>query len=171
MKRSGWLICAIGILAAGCGSKSPTAPSNPPVVFRATLSSANEVPPISNSEAGSSGTATITFNLTRDASNAITGGTIDFAVTLSAFPNNSTATGAHIHPGAAGTNGGVLVSTGLTAAGAIAMPNGSGSFTFNGVSTTAANLQAIMDNPAGYYFNVHTPVNPGVAVRGQLVRQ
>ena len=27
-----------------------------------------------------------------------------------------------------------------------------------------------MDNPAGNYFNMHTPLNPGGAIRGQLVR-
>ena len=27
-----------------------------------------------------------------------------------------------------------------------------------------------MDNPAGNYFNMHSPLNPGGAVRGQLTR-
>ena len=27
-----------------------------------------------------------------------------------------------------------------------------------------------MDNPAGNYFNMHTPLNPGGAIRGQLTR-
>jgi hypothetical protein len=36
---------------------------------------------------------------------------------------------------------------------------------------SAANAQAIVANPAGFYFNVHTPVNPGGAARGQLARQ
>jgi hypothetical protein len=40
--------------------------------------------------------------------------------------------------------------------------------TANGVSQ--ANLAQIYNNPAGFYFNVHTPVNPGGAVRGQLTR-
>ena len=34
--------------------------------------------------------------------------------------------------------------------------------------TDATNIAA---NPAGFYFNVHTPLNPGGAVRGQLVKQ
>ena len=28
--------------------------------------------------------------------------------------------------------------------------------------------RTILNNPAGFYFNVHTTVNPGGAVRGQL---
>ena len=35
--------------------------------------SANEVPPITNADAGATGTARVTFNLTRDAAGAITG--------------------------------------------------------------------------------------------------
>ena len=31
--------------------------------------------------------------------------------------------------------------------------------------------QQIIDNPNGYYFNVHTTLNPGGAARGQLVKQ
>jgi hypothetical protein len=32
-------------------------------------------------------------------------------------------------------------------------------------------INAILNNPAGYYFNVHTALNGGGAVRGQLVMQ
>lgn len=173
MKRLvlGMMIAALAVPVAGCGDDTPTAPSNPPVVFTAQLSAANEVPPITNAESGARGTATITFTLTRDAANAITGGTAKFEVSLNSFPTTSTARAAHIHPGAAGVNGGVLVSTGLSAANAVALPNGSASFTFDNVELSAANAQSIVDNPAGFYFNVHTAVNPGGAVRGQLVRQ
>jgi hypothetical protein len=31
-------------------------------------------------------------------------------------------------------------------------------------------IQGIVSNPAGYYFNVHTQLNGGGAIRGQLVR-
>jgi hypothetical protein len=31
--------------------------------------------------------------------------------------------------------------------------------------------QSIFNNPAGNYFNVHTTLNGGGAIRGQLVRQ
>ena len=34
-----------------------------------------------------------------------------------------------------------------------------------------ADATNIVANPAGFYFNVHTAINPGGAVRGQLVKQ
>ena len=50
---------------------------------------------------------------------------------------------------------------------------GQQSFSKNGI-TAAANAaavaQAIVNNPGGNYFNVHTTLNTGGAVRGQLVR-
>ncbi len=66
----------------------------------------------------------------------------------------------HIHTGAAGTDGGVVVDLDLDG--------------FDGSSegcndaADAATLQAIIDNPAGYYVNVHNEAFPGGAIRGQL---
>jgi hypothetical protein len=179
MKRSRIFVLALGLAAvaglglSGCDDDSPTAPDNPNLIlFRVTMNTANEVPPLSNAaEAAATGTATITFNVTRDGSNNITGGTADFQFSLANFPAGAVARAAHIHPGAAGTAGGVLVDTGLSPAAPINMPNGVGSFTATGVNVPATDLNNIINNPAGFYFNVHTVLNPGGAVRGQLVRQ
>src|SRR5215217_703231 len=90
---------AVFLLVTGCGSKTPTASSNANQVrFLATLLPSNEVPAITNAEAGGNGNATITFNLTRDAGGAITAATADFLVTLNSFPANTPVTAAHIHP-------------------------------------------------------------------------
>ena len=78
--------------------------------------------------------------------------------------------GAHIHPGAAGVNGGVLVNTGLTPGTAVGVSDGAITYTATNVAVSAANLQGIVNNPAGYYFNVHSPTNPGGFARGQLQR-
>jgi hypothetical protein len=32
-------------------------------------------------------------------------------------------------------------------------------------------MQSIIDNPANFYFNVHSSLNPGGVARGQLVKQ
>ena len=172
MKRSGLLILALCAFAVACGDDDkPTTPTNQPIIFGATMSAAQEVPAFTNAESNATGTATITFNVTRDASNRIQSGTVDMEFTLAAFPAGSTAILAHIHTGAAGVPGGVLINSGLSAASPVAMPNGTGTFTARGITADAATLQSIVDNPAGFYYNVHTTVNPGGAVRGQLVRR
>jgi len=165
------LACMTGVTAAGCGSDTPTAPVGPTTtstVFTVALSAANEVPPIANAEAGATGTATITFRVTRDTAGAITASTVDFAVTLANFPAGATARLAHIHTAPAGVTGPVLVDTGLSGANAVAMPSGTGSFTFTGVQVSAENTNAVLANPSGYYFNVHSVLNGSGAVRGQL---
>jgi hypothetical protein len=170
MKRIALL--AILTAIAGCGSSSPTNPTNGPIVFTAALSAANEVPPITNADANGRGTATITLTAPRDSSGAITGaGTMNFSVQLTGFPAATEVRAAHIHPGATGLNGSPLVNTGLTTATAITLADGSGTLNFSNVAVSQVDAQAIVSNPAGYYFNAHTAVNPGGAVRGQLVRQ
>lgn len=170
MKRSGVLLLSLCLLgAAGCDDDS-TAPSNLPIVMTATLSPANEVPPIANAENTGGGAVQITFNVTRDGTGAITSGTADFHFQLSGFPSSTTIVAAHIHPGAAGVNGGVIVNTGIVAASPVTQSNGVMTFSVNNVSVPAATLQAIVNNPAGYYFNAHSPTNPGGVARGQLSR-
>ena len=89
MNRSGVLLlglCLLGV--AGCDDDS-TAPSNLPIVMTASLSPANEVPPIANAENTGRGAVQITFNVTRDGTGAITGGTADFHFQLSGFPSST----------------------------------------------------------------------------------
>jgi hypothetical protein len=170
MKRLALL--AILTVIAGCGSSSPTTPTNGPIVFTSALSAANEVPPVTNADANGRGTATITLTAPRDTSGAVTGaGTMNFSVQLSGFPAGTEVRLAHIHPGAAGINGSPLINTGLTAATAITLADGSGALNFTNVAVSQVDAQAIVSNPAGYYFNAHTAANPGGAVRGQLVKQ
>jgi hypothetical protein len=177
MRHWGLLALTASIMVAGCGGddNSPTTPSQPnTVTFSATLLPSNEVPAISNAEQSGRGTATITFNLTRNTAGAIQSGTVDFHYDLTAFPAGTTIVASHIHPGAAGTNGAVLISTGQSAATSLGLPNGAGSWearAVTGQNVDATNLQAIIDNPAGYYFNVHSTQNGGGVARGQLVKQ
>ena len=170
MKRSGVLLLGLCLLgAAGCDDDA-AAPSNLPIVLTANLSPANEVPPVANAENTGRGAVQITFNVTRDGTGAITSGTADFHFQLSGFPSSTAIVGAHIHPGAAGVNGGVVVNTGIVAASAVTQTDGVLSFSASGINVPAATLQAIVNNPAGYYFNVHSPTNPAGAARGQLGR-
>jgi hypothetical protein len=174
MNRWGVLLvaaCAIGAVACDDDS-SPAAPSNAPLVFVADLRAANEVPAITNAESGGTGTVTVTLTPTRDASNAITGGTFEFAFTVTGLTPTSNITLAHIHTGAAGVNGGVVVNSNLSAATSIPTPTGGASFQRSGLTAdSAATVSAIVANPANFYFNVHTSLNPGGVVRGQLRAQ
>lgn len=74
--------------------------------------------------------------------------------------NIDAVTVSHIHEGAEGTDGGVVVDLDLDG--------------FDGTSegcndaADADTLQAIIDAPDGYYVNVHNEAFPGGAIRGQL---
>jgi hypothetical protein len=163
-------VLALTFTASACDD-SPTNPSGnqPNPEFRAQLLSSNEVPPVTNADAGATGTMNITFNLTRDANGTITAATVDFTGTFAGFPPGTSFTAAHIHTGGPGAIGGPVVSLALSP-GEFTFPNGSGSLTKTGVSANVADVNAIIANPAGFYFNAHTAANPGGAVRGQLVR-
>jgi hypothetical protein len=171
MKRTGVLLLGLCLLGSvSCGDDDAAAPSNLPIVMTARLAPSNEVPPIANAENTGIGAVQITFNVTRDGTGAITGGTADFHFQLSGFPSSTTIVAAHIHPGAAGVNGGVIVNTGLLAASPVTQSDGVMSFSASNISVPAATLQNIVNNPAGFYFNVHSPTNPGGVARGQLNR-
>jgi hypothetical protein len=105
--------------------------------------------------------------VTKDDSDAITSATVNFQISVTGFPAGTTITDAHIHNGPAGSNAGVSVNTGLTS-GELAITSGSGSITKNGINVSADRAAAILSYPAGHYFNVHTPLNPDGAIRGQL---
>lgn len=158
----------VGFTLVACDNDSPAAPtSGSPQTFTASLSPASEVPPIGNNEAGASGTATITFNLAKDNLGYIASASMDVTVSVAGFPAGTTLTGAHIHPGAPGSNGSVFVSLGLSA-GDVSFPSGAGSFTRTGLAVTVDQANAILANPGAFYFNIHTSRNPDGVARGQL---
>ncbi len=95
------------------------------------------------------GTATVTLNSDS--------GQASFTINVSNITLPAAA--AHIHEGERGVAGGVVVT--LMAPDANGAASGS-------VAVDAALMQRMMDNPAGFYVNVHTTDFPGGAVRGQL---
>jgi hypothetical protein len=139
-------------------------------VFTAQLSPANEVPPISNAESTGRGSVQITFHVTRDSAGAVASGTVDFHFQLSGFPSTTTVVGAHIHSAPGGVNGPIVINAGVVASGALTSSDGVTTYSQAGISAPAATIQAILNNPAGFYFNVHSPTNPGGFARGQLSR-
>ena len=170
MNRLSLLVAGLSLFAAACGSLSPTEPSQGATTtstFTVALSPGNEVPPITNADAGSSGTATIALIVARDGSGTITSATMNFQISATGLPDGTIVTKAHIHNGTAGSNAGVFVDTTL-ASGEMAIANGSGSVTKNGINVPADRAAAILSNPSAHYFNVHTALNPDGAIRGQL---
>jgi hypothetical protein len=163
------------LLAVGCSSSNSTPSSTTQAGttttrFTAALAASNESPAIVGAEASSAGTSTMDFNITRDASGTITAASVNFSVTMQNLAGTSVVNIAHIHQGATGVNGPIVVNT-LVAPGEVTLSGGSGTFTRVGLTTTAALAQSILDNPAGFYFNIHTAANPGGVMRGQLVKQ
>jgi len=114
------------------------------ILITSRLSGANAVPPV---ETMALGVATVNFN------EDMTMGTLN--VTASNF--DSPVVGAHIHDGAAGTTGGVLV-------------NFSDDYELGRISADFAVDAALLSKliKGEVYLNIHTENNPGGEIRGQL---
>jgi len=138
---------------------SLTAQSIETIPYRVNLSSLNEVPPVAG--ATSTGTATVLFHVVKNAAGEVVSGTVDFRVNYR-LGQETNITMMHIHRGASGVNGPVVIDSGLpapieaTTAGVIrlsgqVMPN-------NATALTA--LRDAIANPAGFYLNAHTTRSP-----------
>ena len=113
----------------------------------ATLTGAAEVPGPGDSQ----GSGTVQVTLDPDA------GEVCYELTVTHLPE---ATAAHIHAGAMGQEGPVKVTLEAPKTGSA-----------KGCQRAdAALIHAIMQDPAGYYVNVHTAAFPKGAVRGQLAK-
>lgn len=157
---------------------TPTPSPTPQVkfVFTADLKTSNEVPAIANAEATCSGKGTFTLNTTKDASGTITGASALFETDVTGCPAGTEINIGHIHKEVAGKNGGVVVNSGL-AKGELTLSGGAGKINKTATVVDAGGLTAaalatdIIANPANYYMNWHSTLNPGGVIRGQLVKQ
>jgi hypothetical protein len=140
------------------------------LVFRPAMSPAFENPPIAlNAEGG----ALVEVQVNRDPqTGAITSGTVTFDVDYR-FPSPVTITGLHIHNAAAGVNGPVVIDTGTNGT-TTAVTNVTRGNIYRVVEITSSNatgiaaLNGLFTDPTQYYINMHTSVNPGGVIRGQL---
>lgn len=145
----------IALALAACGGSSS------PPQYDATLNGANEVPATTSTATG-------------DATFTVNGTTVNYTINFTGLTGNPSAS--HIHVGAAGVKGPVVV----TISGLPALTSGTykGSFTAADVvagtsgSTTinAGNLDDVIAamKSQNAYFNIHTAANPGGEIRGQL---
>jgi hypothetical protein len=166
MRRT-WLISTallVGVLAlalpGGAIAKKPALSATP--VFKLRLKPSQEVPPIKGLKASARGS--VTFDLERSSTGAITSGKVIFSFNYS-FPGAVTITGLHVHQAAKGVNGAIVISSGI---GSIADADGHGNVTAVVTGTSPATLQAILDNPRAYYVNLHTLTYPNGAMREQM---
>jgi CHRD domain len=117
--------------------------------FHATMRGSNEKP---KGPASARGTFTVEFRR----------GQACYRMSVSGLGARPVA--AHIHKGAAGTNGNIVIDLKPTFRGT------SPRVSAKCVPAKASVVSAIRRNPSGFYANVHTAKNPGGAARGQLRR-
>ncbi|HEY2703206.1 MAG TPA: CHRD domain-containing protein [Candidatus Dormibacteraeota bacterium] len=129
----------IGLALAAAPASAAPAVASP---FHATLAATEESPP---GPAGGTGTAKVTIDAA--------GGQLCYDLTWN--PAVGTPNAAHIHKGAAGTSGPIVVVLSPTTAHTCTKAPG-------------PVLQGIAADPGGYYVNVHTNQYMNGAVRGQL---
>jgi hypothetical protein len=146
------LIAAAVTLMAVPGAVSAVDPTQP--AYGGPLTGAQEVPAVATTATGQ-GTAVISAD----------GSTITYLVTYSGL--SGTANASHIHTGAAGVAGGIILPLAVgpsPMSGTLTAAN----FSASGSVTTFA--QAVAAIRAGTtYFNIHTSANPGGEIRGQIV--
>ena len=143
MRRTALAVFAVVGAAAGCFAAPALADF---AVVNATMKGANEVP-AADPQATGSAWMILDSNTGRVCYWAITSGLTE------------PVTAAHLHAGAAGINGPIVIP--------FNPPNHG--FTIGCTTAALPLIQSIIDNPSGFYTNVHNAQFPGGAIRGQLV--
>lgn len=131
----------IALLASAC-SALPGSGGGIVEKASAPLTGAQEVPPVSTT---ASGRSTIAVAADRTVSGAV-------------IVNNMEGTAAHIHQGAAGSNGPVIIPLTKTSATTFSVPQGA----------RLSDAQYAVYREGGLYVNVHSAAYPGGEVRMQL---
>lgn len=150
------IVCVSMMTLVACGSDSATGAGN--ATYVAALSGARELPAVQTTASG-----TATFSRV--------GSMVQYTVSASGF--TAPLTVGHVHIGAAGEIGSVIVpfvilaQSGTVASGSIdlSMPVTQGNITISGDS-----LRSLFDRGTAYV-NLHTAAWPGGEIRGQIVRQ
>jgi Cu/Zn superoxide dismutase len=137
---------AIALGAIVCSARSASAAGVQ--VFTANLTGAQQVPAVTSS---GTGTGTVVLNAAET----------QITVNLTFSGLSSAANGAHIHSGAAGTNGTILFD--LTSVTPAATSGTIPEQTFTISPAQVADLRAGL-----FYFNIHTATNGGGEIRGQI---
>ncbi|EAQ28794.1 CHRD [Erythrobacter sp. NAP1] len=146
MRLTAFLLCAVALPLAGCETIQEAYTERTSTTYTVELTGANEV---HQGDRDGSGTAEISFSdeLTR------------VCWDLNDLENLGPITGAHIHRGAAGTDGPVVLAFSQATEGG-----------WRGCSSDTDWVQPAFDEGLqNYYVNVHTAEYPKGAIRGQLL--
>lgn len=152
---------ALVAAAAACSDEYPLlSPSTVRDQFTATLAGTSEVPPVTTQ---ATGTGTLVLYDTN---------TVRYEVTVA---NITAVTAAHVHAGATGQNGPVMVTLFSTTTPTAAITGGvlrQGDITRSTTFTAPFTFDSLVNRMrAGTaYVNVHTSANPGGEIRGQLAQ-
>jgi hypothetical protein len=134
-KLSLWVVCTVAALLLGCAEMGTGG-------TKVTLSGSQEVPPVTTAASGS---GTITIGADKSVSGSVT-------------TTGVAGMAAHIHVGAAGKNGPVIVPLAKTSDNVWSVPAGAKLTDVQYADYKAGNL----------YVNVHSAANKGGEIRGQL---
>jgi len=146
MRRRIAVLLGVAVAAAGIvAAVAPAKPAMGPMKFSATLSIKQEVPTEHGAPSDAGGTFTAVLK----------GKTLQWKLTFQHL--SGAATAAHVHLGAIGHSGPVLIA--LCAAGCRSP--------VTGATIVAASVAKTLES-GGTYVNVHTAKNPGGEIRGQL---
>jgi len=129
--------------------------------FNAGLNGASEVP---SSGASATGVATLFY----DDNNSILTTDDSYSFSLGVFGLSGVASGMHIHTEPAGVNGPIVVNL---AASPFSVLNSGGTLLIGGTNVLPPSASFLGQLQSGLaYINIHTALNPGGEIRGQLIQ-
>jgi len=176
MKPLTLLVLALSLFSAGCDEVLAPATPSGIVTLVSQLSGAQEVPAAAAPEAATAGS--LSMSMTPAGGGAYTAsftfqiaGLVKAGVLPPPLDSGSIIVAGHVHVGAAGVVGAPVLPLPISQTAPIVTPTGGVLLTISNVAVPADVASAILANPSGYYFNLHSALNPGGVVRGQLIKQ
>ncbi len=164
MRRAFLMMAAVAACATAPSEPEPTKVMTAPETFQAKLDSSSEVPP-PTLDAGASPSGNASFT--------VQGNTVAYKLNASGLSGPPVA--AHIHLGAPGAAGPVIVPLAVAAGPSTGTAAGEGTFDASGVRGKKPDGSAMMLDDVlaamrsgGTYVNVHTANNKPGEVRGQI---
>ena len=150
------IVALAAALALACAADG-TSPA-PAVKYAAILTGAREVPAVVSSASGT-------------ASFVLTGTLVTYTISTTGF--SSPLTVGHVHLGAAGETGPVIVPFNITAQSGTVVTGAidvGAPITFGNITISGDSLRRLFENGKAYV-NLHTAGFPGGEIRGQVVRK